>query len=203
MKIIETHRIGRLGLPIIEVYNKNNTLVYEAHDEIVCEFWSLDLLEILENQFSILEKDIQIISVILKKAWTIWANTDAENRLYDAEKFQQFTNLLRRLESEDRYLFIQEVVALLGKGVNRYGEKMRAMESLLDEKLDEIILYQGRGNPNAESLRKGYHFLEESLKNYCISRGMNIDNREINTVFNEIMRIVLEEEHMCIFKQLS
>ena len=91
---------------------------------------------------------------ILLSAWKTWANLDNENKIYDIEKFQQLVQLFRNQESEDRYLLIQEIVALLGKGVNRYGEKMKAMEELLDEKLDEIILYQGRGNQMLIVLKK-------------------------------------------------
>ena len=103
------------------------------------------MLEVMEKHFEIEKDDIFEICSILLSAWKTWANLDNENKIYDIEKFQQLVQLFRNQESEDRYLLIQEIVALLGKGVNRYGEKMKAMEELLDEKLDEIILYQGRG----------------------------------------------------------
>ena len=198
MKIITTNTIGRYGYPIKEIYNSKNVLVYEAHDEIECEFFSIDMLETMEKNFEIQKEDITEISLILSNAWKTWANLDNENKLFCTDKFQQLVKLFRDLESEDRYLFIQEVVALLGKGVNRYGEKMRAMEELLEEKLDEILLYQGRGKPNVESLKKGFDQLKNELARFCEKKGININDPE----FKEILAVTLNEDHMCIFKQI-
>ena len=139
MKIITSNTIGRYGYPIKEIYNNKNVLVYEAHDEIECEFFSIDMLEKMEKNFEIKKEDVTEISLILSNAWKTWANLDNENKLFCTDKFQQLVKLFRDLESEDRYLFIQEVVALLGKGVNRYGEKMRAMEELLEENLTKFF----------------------------------------------------------------
>ena len=35
---------------------------------------------------------------------------------------------------------------------------MRAMKELLDEKWDELLLFQGRGKPNLDSLQKERNF---------------------------------------------
>ena len=51
MKIITSNKIGRYGYPIKEIYNNKNVLVYEAHDEIECEFFSIDMLETMEKKF--------------------------------------------------------------------------------------------------------------------------------------------------------
>ena len=198
MKIITSNTIGRYGYPIKEIYNNKNVLIYEAHDEIECEFFSIDMLETMEKNFEIKKEDVTEISLILSNAWKRWANLDNENKWFCTDKFQQFGKLFREQESEDRYLFIQEVVALLGKGVNRYGEKMRAMEELLDEKLDEILLYQGRGKPNVESLKSGFDQLKNQLANFCEKKGIYSNDKK----FEEILLVTLNEDHMCIFKQI-
>ncbi len=203
MKIIKTEKIGRLGFPIIEIYNQQSQLVYEVHDEIECEFFSIELLDIMENDFEIHEQDIIEISSILKNAWITWANLDNENKIYDIEKFQQLVKLFREQESEDRYILIQEIVALLGKGVNRYGEKMKAMSELLDEKLDEILLYQGRGKPNVESLEKGYEYLKNNLALFCEKKGLLSNGKLDKIKYKIILNTVLNEDHMCVFKQLK
>lgn len=203
MKIIQTEKIGRFGLPICEIYNSQNTKIYEAHDDIVCEFWSLDLLKQMEEAFQIDKGDVDDVSNILKKAWAIWANIDNENKLYDAEKFQQLINLFREQPEEDKFFLIQEIVALLGKGVNRFGEKMRAMSSLFDERIDEILLYQGRGKPNAESLLKGRGYLTDALSEYCVSKGLELNNEEHKILFQKILDAALHEEHMSVFRQLK
>ena len=123
MKLIISEKIGKYGYPIKEIYNNRDILLYEAHDEIECEFFSLEMLEVMEKHFEIEKDDIFEICSILLSAWKTWANLDNENKIYDIEKFQQLVQLFRNQESEDRYLLIQEIVALLGKGVNRYGEK--------------------------------------------------------------------------------
>lgn len=198
MKLIISEKIGKYGYPIKEIYNNRDILLYEAHDEIECEFFSLEMLEVMEKHFEIEKDDIFEICSILLSAWKTWANLDNENKIYNIEKFQQLVQLFRNQESEDRYLLIQEIVALLGKGVNRYGEKMKAMEELLDEKLDEIILYQGRGKPNVDSLKKGYDELKTNLNDFCKKKGIEDNGKE----FNEILSITLNEDHMCIFKQI-
>ena len=198
MKLISSEKIGKYGYPIKEIYNNRGILLYEAHDEIECEFFSLEMLEVMEKHFEIEKDDIFKICSILLSAWKTWANLDNENKIYDIEKFQKLVQLFRNQESEDRYLLIQEIVALLGKGVNRYGEKMKAMEELLDEKLDEIILYQGRGKPNVDSLKKGYKELKNNLNDFCKKKGLEDNGKE----FHEILSITLNEDHMCIFKQI-
>ena len=198
MKLIISEKIGKYGYPIKEIYNNRGILLYEAHDEIECEFFSLEMLEVMEKHFEIEKDDIFEICSILLSAWKTWANLDNENKIYDIEKFQKLVQLFRNQESEDRYLLIQEIVALLGKGVNRYGEKMKAMEELLDEKLDEIILYQGRGKPNVDSLKKGYKELKNNLNDFCKKKGLEDNGKE----FHEILSITLNEDHMCIFKQI-
>lgn len=203
MKIIKTEQAGRLGFPIIEIYNKQNILVYEAHDELECEFFSIELLDEMEIYFELYKNDILEISSILKNAWTTWANLDNENKIYSMEKFQQLIKLFREQEPEDRYMLIQEVVALLGKGVNRYGEKMKAMNELLDEKLDEILLYQGRGKPNVNSLKIGFDYLKNNLAIFCEKKGL-ISNGKLDQVkYNKILESALNEDHMCVFKQLK
>ena len=194
--------IGRLGLPITALYNKQAELVYEAHDELPCEFLSVELLEALEQHFPLQSADVEELISIFKKAWCTWANLDDENRLYDPEKFQQLVNLLREQAIEDRYLLIQEIVALLGKGVNRYGEKMRAMDELLDENLDHLLLMQGRGKPTAESLKDGRAYLSASLASYCEARGLKLDQADGKAAFERLFEIALQEEHMAIFTQI-
>ena len=203
MKIIKTERAGRLGFPIIEIYNQQNTLIYEAHDELECEFFSIELLNEMEIHFELYQDDIIEITSILKKAWTTWANLDNENKIYSMEKFQLLIKLFREQEPEDRYILIQEVVALLGKGVNRYGEKMKAMNELLDEKLDEIILYQGRGKPNVSSLRLGYDSLKNNLAAFCQKKGLTSAGKLDDVKYNKILKSALNEDHMCVFKQLK
>ena len=65
MKIITSNKIGRYGYPIKEIYNNKNVLVYEAHDEIECEFFSIDMLETMEKNFEIKKEDVTEISLIL------------------------------------------------------------------------------------------------------------------------------------------
>ena len=93
-------------------------------------------------------------------------------------------------------------MALLGKGVNRYGEKMRAMKELLDEKWDELLLFQGRGKPNLTSLQKGKKYLEEALLSYCKDKGLNMEKEKDKKAFDEIFTKSLNEEHMTVFKQI-
>ena len=38
MKLISSERIGKYGYPIKEIYNNRGILLYEAHDEIECEY---------------------------------------------------------------------------------------------------------------------------------------------------------------------
>ena len=128
MELKLTNTIGKLGLPITEVYNKERVKIYEAHDDLPCEFWSIELLETMETYIDLLKGDIEEISAILRSAWTTWGNLDDENRIYETEKFHQFVKQFRHQEIEDQYLIIQEIVALLGKGVNRYGEKNACYE---------------------------------------------------------------------------
>ena len=45
MELKLTNTIGKLGLPITEVYNKERVKIYEAHDDLPCEFWSLNFLK--------------------------------------------------------------------------------------------------------------------------------------------------------------
>ena len=202
MELRNREEIGRLGLPISALYNRQGELVYEAHDELACEFISLELLDALEQHMPIGSADVEELSALLKKAWYTWANLDDENRLYDPEKFQQLINLLRDQAIEDRYLLIQEIVALLGKGVNRYGEKMRAMDELLNENLDHLLLMQGRGKPTAESLRAGRAYLSTALASYCEERGINLDQADGKSTFATLFKIALQEEHMAVFNQL-
>ena len=118
MELKLTNTIGKLGLPITEVYNKEAIKIYEAHDDLPCEFWSIELLETMEKNIDLLKGDVETISEILRSAWTTWGNLDDENRIYEPEKFHQFIRQFRHQEIEDQYLIIQEIVALLGKGVN-------------------------------------------------------------------------------------
>ena len=202
MKIKTTETIGRLGLPITEVYNQAGTKIYEAHDDLPCEFWSQPLLETIEQYIPLQPGDIEPMAAILRNAWTLWGNLDDENRIYHPEKFQQFVQHFRQQEIEDQYLIIQEVVALLGKGVNRYGEKMRAMKDLLDEKWDELILFQGRGKPNLNTLQKGKEYLSTALATYCESNGINLNETAGKKAYEAILEAALEEEHMAVFKQI-
>ncbi|MAW39945.1 MAG: hypothetical protein CMF27_03355 [Kiritimatiellaceae bacterium] len=200
IKTIET--IGRLGLPITEVYNQAGTKIYEAHDDLPCEFWSQPLLETIEQHIPLQPGDVEPIAAILREAWTTWGNLDDENRIYHPEKFHQFVQNFRQQEIEDQYLIIQEIVALLGKGVNRYGEKMRAMKDLLDEKWDELMLFQGRGKPNLNTLQKGKEYLSTALAAYCESKGIHLDQAAGKKAFEAIFEAALEEEHMAVFKQI-
>ena len=202
MEIKPTDTIGRLGLPITEVYNQAGTKIYEAHDDLPCEFWSELLLETIEEYIPLQPGDVEPIAAILREAWTIWGNLDDENRIYHPEKFQQFVYNFRQQETEDQHLIIQEIVALLGKGVNRYGEKMRAMKELLDEKWDELILFQGRGKPNLTTLQKGKDYLSTALAAYCESKGVHLDQTAGRLAFEAIFEAALEEEHMAVFKQI-
>ena len=202
MEIKLTDTIGKLGLPISEVYNQAGTKIYEAHDDLPCEFWSQPLLETIEQYIPLQPGDIEPIATILRKAWTTWGNLDDENRIYHPEKFQQFVHNFRQQEPEDQYLIIQEIVALLGKGVNRYGEKMRAMKELLDEKWDELILFQGRGKPNLTTLQNGKEYLSTALAAYCESKGVHLDQTAGRLAFEAILEAALEEEHMAVFKQI-
>ena len=202
MEIKPTDTIGRLGLPITEVYNQAGTKIYEAHDDLPCEFWSEFLLETIEEYIPLQPGDVEPIAAILREAWTTWGNLDDENRIYQPEKFQQFVNNFRQQETEDQHLIIQEIVALLGKGVNRYGEKMRAMKELLDEKWDELILFQGRGKPNLTTLQKGKDYLSTALAAYCESKGVHLDQTAGRLAFEAIFEAALEEEHMAVFKQI-
>lgn len=200
IKTIET--IGRLGLPITEVYNQAGTKIYEAHDDLPCEFWSQPLLETIEQHIPLQPGDVEPIAAILREAWSTWGNLDDENRIYHPEKFHQFVQNFRQQEIEDQYLIIQEIVALLGKGVNRYGEKMRAMKDLLDEKWDELMLFQGRGKPNLNTLQKGKEYLSTALAAYCESKGIHLDQAAGKKAFEAIFEAALEEEHMAVFKQI-
>ena len=200
IKTIET--IGRLGLPITDVYNQAGTKIYEAHDDLPCEFWSQPLLETIEQHIPLQPGDVEPIAAILREAWTTWGNLDDENRIYHPEKFHQFVQNFRQQEIEDQYLIIQEIVALLGKGVNRYGEKMRAMKDLLDEKWDELMLFQGRGKPNLNTLQKGKEYLSTALAAYCESKGIHLDQAAGKKAFEAIFEAALEEEHMAVFKQI-
>ena len=200
IKTIET--IGRLGLPITEVYNQAGTKIYEAHDDLPCEFWSQPLLETIDQHIPLQPGDVEPIAAILREAWTTWGNLDDENRIYHPEKFHQFVQNFRQQEIEDQYLIIQEIVALLGKGVNRYGEKMRAMKDLLDEKWDELMLFQGRGKPNLNTLQKGKEYLSTALAAYCESKGIHLDQAAGKKAFEAIFEAALEEEHMAVFKQI-
>ncbi len=200
IKTIET--IGRLGLPITEVYNQAGTKIYEAHDDLPCEFWSQPLLETIEQHIPLQPGDVEPIAAILREAWTTWGNLDDENRIYHPEKFHQFVQNFRQQEIEDQCLIIQEIVALLGKGVNRYGEKMRAMKDLLDEKWDELMLFQGRGKPNLNTLQKGKEYLSTALAAYCESKGIHLDQAAGKKAFEAIFEAALEEEHMAVFKQI-
>ena len=202
MEIKSTNTIGRLGLPITEVYNQSGTKIYEAHDDLPCEFWSEFLLETIEQYIPLQPGDVEPIASILREAWTTWGNIDDENRIYHPEKFQQFVLNFRQQETEDQHLIIQEIVALLGKSVNRYGEKMRAMKELLDEKWDEIILFQGRGKPNLTTLQKGKDYLSTALAAYCESKGVHLDQTAGRQAFEAILEAALEEEHMAVFKQI-
>ena len=202
MEIKPTDTIGRLGLPITEVYNQAGTKIYEAHDDLPCEFWSELLLETIEQYIPLQPGDVEPIAAILREAWTTWGNLDDENRIYHPEKFQQFVYNFRQQETEDQHLIIQEIVALLGKGVNRYGEKMRAMKELLDEKWDELILFQGRGKPNLTTLQKGKDYLSTALAAYCESKGVHLDQTAGRLAFEAIFEAALEEEHMAVFKQI-
>ena len=202
MEIKPTDTIGRLGLPITEVYNQAGTKIYEAHDDIPCEFWSQQLLETIEQYIPLEPGDVEPIATILREAWTTWGNLDDESRIYHPEKFQQFVHNFRQQETEDQHLIIQEIVALLGKGVNRYGEKMRAMKELLDEKWDELILYQGRGKPNLTTLKKGKDYLRTALAAYCESKEIHLDQTAGRLAFEAIFKAALEEEHMAVFKQI-
>ena len=202
MEIKPTDTIGRLGLPITEVYNQAGTKIYEAHDDLPCEFWSELLLETIEQYIHLQPGDVEPIAAILREAWTTWGNLDDENRIYHPEKFQQFVHNFRQQETEDQHLIIQEIVALLGKGVNRYGEKMRAMKELLDEKWDELILFQGRGKPNLTTLQNGKDYLSTALAAYCESKGVHLDQTAGQLAFEAIFEAALEEEHMAVFKQI-
>ena len=202
MEIKPTDTIGRLGLPITEVYNQAGTKIYEAHDDLPCEFWSELLLETIEQYVPLQPGDVEPIAAILREAWTTWGNLDDENRIYHPEKFQQFVNNFRQQETEDQHLIIQEIVALLGKSVNRYGEKMRAMKELLDEKWDELILFQGRGKPNLTTLQKGKDYLSTALAAYCESKGVHLDQTAGKLAFDDIFEAALKEEHMAVFKQI-
>ena len=91
---------------------------------------------------------------------------------------------------------------MLGKGVNRYGEKMRAMKDLLDEKWDELMLFQGRGKPNLNTLQKGKEYLSTALAAYCESKGIHLDQAAGKKAFEAIFEAALEEEHMAVFKQI-
>ena len=202
MEIKSTNTIGRLGLPITEVYNQAGIKIYEAHDDLPCEFWSELLLETIEQYIPLQPGDVEPIASILREAWTTWGNLDDENRIYHPEKFQQFVNNFRQQETEDQHLIIQEIVALLGKSVNRYGEKMRAMKELLDEKWDELILFQGRGKPNLTTLQKGKDYLSTALAAYCESKGVHLDQTAGKLAFDDIFEAALKEEHMAVFKQI-
>jgi hypothetical protein len=202
MEIKTTQRIGRLGHPVHEVYNQTGDKIYEAHDELPCEFWSPHLLETIESHCQLNASDVEKISSILRQSWLIWGNIDDENRIYNPEKFQHFIHTFQQQEPEDRSLIIQEIVALLGKGVNRYGEKMRAMNDLLNEKWDELILFQGRGKPNAESLKKGKKHLENALASFCENKGLSNTTETGQRAIQEIFQAALKEEHMIVFTQI-
>ena len=62
----------------------------------------------------------------------------------------------------------------------------------------KILLYQGRGKPNVESLKKGFDQLKNELARFCEKKGININDPE----FKEILAVTLNEDHMCIFKQI-
>ena len=100
IKTIET--IGRLGLPITEVYNQAGTKIYEAHDDLPCEFWSQPLLETIEQHIPLQPGDVEPIAAILREAWTTWGNLDDENRIYHPEKFHQIIQNFRQQEIEDQ-----------------------------------------------------------------------------------------------------
>lgn len=202
MEIRSTQRMGRLGHPVHEIYNQAGEKIYEAHDELPCEFWSPLLLETLEKHCQLNVGDVEQVSSILRQSWLIWGNIDDENRIYNPEKFQYFIHTFLQQEPEDRYLIIQEIVSLLGKGVNRYGEKMRAMNDLLNEKWDELILFQGRGKPNAESLKKGKEHLESELKSFCENKGITENAEHGLLAYQEILQAALKEEHMMVFTQI-
>ena len=202
MEIRSTQRMGRLGHPVHEIYNQAGEKIYEAHDELACEFWSPHLLETIENHSQLNAGDIEEVSEILRQSWLIWGNIDDENRIYNPDKFQHFIHTFHQQEPEDRYLIIQEIVSLLGKGVNRYGEKMRAMNDLLNEKWDELILFQGRGNPNADSLKKGKKHLENGLASFCKNKGLSNENETQLRAIQEIFQAALQEEHMIVFTQI-
>ncbi|OUX37962.1 MAG: hypothetical protein CBE26_02130 [Kiritimatiellaceae bacterium TMED266] len=202
MEIRSTQRMGRLGHPVHEIYNQAGEKIYEAHDELACEFWSPHLLETIENHSQLNAGDIEEVSEILRQSWLIWGNIDDENRIYNPDKFQHFIHTFHQQEPEDRYLIIQEIVSLLGKGVNRYGEKMRAMNDLLNEKWDELILFQGRGKPNADSLKKGKKHLENGLASFCKNKGLSNENETQLRAIQEIFQAALQEEHMIVFTQI-
>ncbi len=202
MEIKPTQQIGRLGHPIHEIYNQQGQKIYEAHDELPCEFWSQHLLETIEKHSPLATGDIQEISTILRQSWLIWGNIDDENRIYNPEKFQHFIHTFQEQDPEDRYLIIQEIVALLGKGINRYGEKMRAMNDLLNEKWDELLLFQGRGKPNAESLKKGRAHLENALATFCENKGISATTPDGKSAQQAILQAALQEEHMIVFTQI-
>ena len=176
--------------------------IYEAHDELPCEFWSQHLLETIEKHSPLATGDIQEISTILRQSWLIWGNIDDENRIYNPEKFQHFIPASQEQAPEDRFLIIQEIVALLGKGINRYGEKMRAMNDLLNEKWDELLLFQGRGKPNAESLKKGRAHLENALATFCENKGISATTPDGKSAQQAILQAALQEEHMIVFTQI-
>ena len=61
MELKLTNTIGKLGLPITEVYNKEGVKIYEAHDDLPCEFWSIELLETMETYMDLSKGDIEEI----------------------------------------------------------------------------------------------------------------------------------------------
>ena len=59
--------IGRLEPAYTALYNKQAELVYEAHDELPCEFLSVELLEALEQHFPLQPADVEELISMLKK----------------------------------------------------------------------------------------------------------------------------------------
>ena len=72
----------------------------------------------------------------------------------------------------------------------------------LDEKWDELILFQGRGKPNLTTLQKGKDYLRTALAAYCESKGVHLDQTAGRLAFEAIFKAALEEEHMAVFKQI-
>ena len=86
--------------------------------------------------------------------------------------------------------------------VNAARVSFAKRKELLDEKWDELILFQGRGKPNLTTLQNGKEYLRTALAAYCESKGVHLEQTAGRLAFEAIFEAALEEEHMAVFKQI-